>query len=207
MKKAAVILLLGIVLITGKAFAASSYKIDPVHSSLGFSVIHMMVSKVTGQFDQYEGTIIYDPNDLAHSQISVTVQASSINTHEPKRDGHLRSSDFFDVAQFPVITFTSKKITPDFIIGDLTMKGVTKEISVPGTILGPVKTSPDSLVIGISGSFKLNRQDYGIKWNKMLDQGGVAISDEVTVNVNLEAQKKESSTQPPVNTNKIKAEL
>ncbi len=191
MKKMVLMFVLGIILITVEAFASDTYKIDAVHSTLGFSVTHLMVSQVTGQFDQYEGTVVYNPDDLAHSEISVTIQTSSINTHVSKRDEHLRGTDFFDAAQFPTITFISKNITPALITGDLTIKGVTKEVSIPATILGPVKSPSGSMVIGITASFKLNRQDYGIKWNKVLDQGGVAVSDEVTANINVEAQNKE----------------
>ena len=119
-----------------KVFAADAYKLDTVHSSIGFSVKHMMVSNTTGQFDQYDGAIAYDANDLTNSKIDVTIQAASINTRNTGRDGHLQGADFFDVAKFPTITFVSRSITADTIVGDLTIKGVTKEVTVPATISG-----------------------------------------------------------------------
>lgn len=187
--------ILGLILAVGlsstSVFAANVYKIDPVHSSIAFSVKHMMVSNVPGQFDQYEGQAIYDPKDLSASKVEVTIQASSIDTHNEKRDGHLKSPDFFDAAKFPTITFISKKITPTEITGDLTMKGVTKEITIPATITGPVKGMMGNL-IGISGTFTLNRQDYGISYNKVLDQGGLAVSNDVVVNFSFEADEEPS---------------
>ncbi len=188
MKKTVLMFVSGIMLMVTSAFASDSYTIDTTHSTLGFSVTHMMVSQVTGRFDQYDGTVVYDPNDLANSKINVTIQTASINTHAAKRDEHLQGADFFDAAQFPTMTFVSKNITTSLMTGDLTIKGVTKEVSIPAAILGPVKAMSGSMIIGISGSFKLNRQDYGITWSKTLDQGGAAVGDEVTVNINVEAQ-------------------
>jgi polyisoprenoid-binding protein YceI len=189
MKKLGVLFLLSFLLILSQVYAADTYKVDPVHSSIGFSVQHLMVSQVTGQFDKYEGTIVYSKDALADSKIQASVQASSINTHNDKRDEHLRSADFFDTAKFPMITFVSKQITPDLIVGNLTLKDVTKEVSIPAKILGPVKTPSGSTVIGITGSFKINRQDYNVKWNKALDQGGVMVGDDVTININIEAAR------------------
>lgn len=193
MRRILVLFAVGLAVIAPGVFAADSYQIDPVHSSLGFSITHMMVSQVTGQFNQYEGMVVYDPDDLAHSSVTVIVQAFSINTNSQRRDQHLRNRDFFNVEEFPTLTFVSKSITPSSITGNLTIRGVMKEISVPVTISGPVKNPSGSMVLGISGSFKINRQDYGIQWNKVLDQGGVVLSDEVIINVNIEAQKKEVS--------------
>ena len=174
-------------LLAGRAFAADVYAIDPAHSTLGFTAKHMMVSETTGTFDQFEGKITFDPQDLAAFKAEAAIQAQSINTRNEKRDGHLRSADFFDIAQFPTITFASKSITPAgegyTMTGDLTMKGVTKEVSIPVTITGPVGSA-----IGLAGSFTLNRQDYGITWNKTLDQGGLAVSNEIKVNINIEAK-------------------
>lgn len=179
------------VLMASPVFAAQ-YKLDTSHSNIGFSVKHMMVSNTNGAFDKYEADISYDPADLAASKISVTIDASSINTRDEKRDGHLKSPDFFDVAQFPSITFVSKKITATEITGDLTMKGVTKEITIPATIAGPVKGMMGD-TIGINASFVINRQDYGVNWNKTLDQGGVAVGNEVAVTVSVEANKVEEA--------------
>jgi polyisoprenoid-binding protein YceI len=188
--------ILGLFMILGvvstSVFAADTYKIDPVHSNINFTVKHMMVSNVTGQFDKYDGVVMYDPKDLANSKVDVTIQADSINTRNDKRDGHLKSPDFFDTAKFPTITFVSKKITPTEIVGDLTMKGVTKEVTIPATVTGPVKGAMGGDVIGVNGTFTLNRQDYGISYNKTLDQGGLALSNDVTITIGIEADKQEA---------------
>ncbi len=176
-------------LMAGRVFAADAYKIDSAHSNIGFSIKHMMVSNTTGQFGKFDGTIAYSPEDLAGSKVSVTIPVASINTANEQRDGHLKSPDFFDAAKFPEITFVSKSIAKDSITGDLTIKGVTKAVTIPVTIDGPVKGMMGKDVIGINGTFKLNRQDYGLTWNKTLDQGGVAIADEVNVTVSIEAGK------------------
>ncbi len=192
MRKLTLVLSLILGFLSAPVWAADTYKIDPVHSNFGFSVKHMMVSNVSGQFDQYVGQIKFDPKDLAASKIDVTIQVASINTRNDKRDGHLRSPDFFDAAKFPTITFVSKKITPNEIVGDLTIKGVTKEVIIPATISGPINAMGKTL-IGINGTFTLNRQDYGVTWNKTLDQGGLAVSNDVVVNVSVEADKQEDA--------------
>jgi polyisoprenoid-binding protein YceI len=186
MRKVILGLFIALSFVSTSVFAAD-YKIDPVHSNVGFSVKHMMVSNVIGEFNQYEGTIKYDPTDLANSKIYVVILAPSINTRNEKRDTHLRSPDFFDVMKFPSITFMSKKITATDITGDLTIKDVTKEVTVPLTIAGPVKGMQGNDIIGINATFTLNRQDYGLNWNKTLDQGGLAVSNDVIVNVSIEA--------------------
>lgn len=186
-------LILGVLMVLGlissPVWALDSYKADAVHSNLSFSVKHMMVSNVIGGFDQYDAQVVFDPKDLVNSKINVTIQVASINTRNDKRDGHLKSPDFFDAAKFPTISFVSKKITATEIVGDLTIKGVTKEVAIAATITGPVKGMMGKDIIGINGAFTLNRQDYGVNWNKALDQGGLAVSNDVAVNFSLEADK------------------
>lgn len=178
-------------LLTASAvFAADTYIIDPVHTTIGFTVRHMMISNVVGEFDKFEGQIIYSPTDLDNSKVDITIKAASINTRNDHRDTHLRSPDFFDAVKFPTITFVSKKITETEIVGDLTMKGVTKEITIPVTIFGPVKTTTGGRAMGIFGTFMINRQDYGINWNKTMDEGGVVVSDNVQAYVSIEADQK-----------------
>jgi polyisoprenoid-binding protein YceI len=176
-------------LTTSTVFAADTYTIDPNHTSFGFVVKHMMISNVPGEFDKFDGTITYSPTDLANSKADITIDVSSINTRIEKRDTHLKSPDFFDAAKFPTITFVSTKFTPTAITGNLTMKGVTKEITVPVTIAGPVDEMGHQ-AIGITGSVTVNRQDYGINWNKTLDQGGLAVSNDVAINISIEADQK-----------------
>ncbi|MDO8675989.1 MAG: YceI family protein [Candidatus Omnitrophota bacterium] len=185
------VLATGIVLAGQGVWAAGdTYTIDTAHSSIGFSARHMMVSTVIGAFDDYQGTITYDPADPAAFKADVTIQAKSINTKAAKRDDHLRSAEFFDVEKHPVITFTTVKLDKQdgraVLTGSLTMKGVAKEVSIPVTIAGPIQGGS---IIGLSGSFTLNRQDYGINWNQALDNGGLAVSDEVKVDINIEAHK------------------
>ncbi len=175
--------------LSAPVWALESYKIDSNHSSFGFSVKHMMISNVPGTFDKFEGQAVYDPKDLANSKIDITIQAASINTRNAKRDEHLQSPDFFDAAKFPTITFVSKKITATQVVGDLTIKGVTKEVTIPTTITGPLKGAIGKDAIGINAAFTLNRQDYGVNWNKTLDQGGLAVSNDVAVTVSIEADK------------------
>ena len=172
---------------------ADVYKVDAVHSSLAFSISHLMVSRTTGVFNEYEGAINFDPKDAASSSAEVTIQAASIDTRSTKRDEHLRSADFFDTTTYPQITFKSKKFVPSgdqyMITGDLTMKGVTKEITVPIKITGPVASPMGGEVLGLSGQLAINRQDFGISWNKNLDNGGLMVGNDVDVQINLEAHK------------------
>jgi len=177
-------------LTTSVAFAADTYTIDPAHTSFDFTVKHMMISNVPGEFDKFSGQIMYSPTDLASSSANISIDVSSINTHIDKRDAHLKSPDFFDAAKFPTITFVSTKFTPGYITGNLTIKGVTKVITIPVTIAGPVKTMMGGQAIGITGTTTINRQDYGVNWNKTLDQGGVAVSDDVAITISIEADQK-----------------
>ena len=189
-QKIQVLAMFAALLTASVVFAADTYTIDPAHTSFGFTVKHMMISNVPGEFDKFDGQIIYSPADLANSKANVTIDVSSINTRIDKRDAHLKSPDFFDAAKFPTITFVSTKFTPMSITGNLTMKGVTKEITIPVTISGPVKTMMGGQAIGITGSATINRQDYGINWNKVLDQGGVAVSNDVLISISIEADQK-----------------
>ncbi|MCR4336440.1 MAG: YceI family protein [Candidatus Omnitrophica bacterium] len=171
--------------------SAATYKIDPAHSSVGFAVKHLMISTVKGSFSDYQGTIHFDPNNLDQSKAEITIQAKSINTGVPTRDTHLRNSDFFDVEKYPTITFQSKSLQKQndqyLIIGDLSLHGVTKEIQIPLTIQGPVASPFGTQVIALEGKTTINRQDFGVAWNKNLDQGGVMVSDDVTIEINVEA--------------------
>jgi polyisoprenoid-binding protein YceI len=175
------------------AFCADQYEVDSVHSTLGFAVKHLQVGTTRGQFDNYVGDIYFDPQDDASFKADVTIQADSIDTRNTKRDDHLRTADFFDVANFPTITFKSQKLERQgdsaVITGDLTIKAVTKTISIPVTIAGPVE-GPGVTVIGINGETTINRQDYNIKFSKMLDNGGLMVGDQVHLVIEIEAHKK-----------------
>ena len=177
------------------AYAQDVYTIDPVHSSVEFKVKHMMVSDVKGEFKTFSGTITLDPANIEKSSVEVTIESASVSTNNEKRDGHLKSADFFDVEKFPTLTFKSKKVAKKgdgyVATGDLTIRGVTKEIELPFTLSGPVSAGPAS-IIGVSAATQLNRQDFGVSWNKTLDAGGVVVSDNVRIELEVEAKKQSS---------------
>ena len=174
-------------------FAAETFKIDGVHSLADFRVRHMM-SNVTGKFGAMEGTVNLDRANPAKSSVDFTINTSSINTANENRDKHLRSADFFDVEKYPTITFKSTKVTPagkDLynVTGNLTMRGVTKEVTLPVTFLGFAKDPWGNERAGFELETTLNRKDYGINWNKALDQGGFLLADDVKVSISIEAVK------------------
>jgi len=192
--------LLAVVLAAGLAAPsfAAIYDIDTTHSTIGFSVKHLTVTEVQGNFKTFSGTIVFDSNNAATTRIDATIETKSINTQNDGRDNHLRGADFFDADNNPNITFKSKSVIASGdtynVTGDLTIKGVTKEVIIPLTVSGPV-TNPmgGGQVIGLSGQTKINRQDYGVKWNKQMDQGGLMVSDNVVININLEAHEQKTA--------------
>lgn len=185
--------------LTGVAAAAQAapqtYDIDPVHSQVGFTVRHFF-SKVPGHFKQFSGVILADEKNPEASSVDVTIQTASIFTDNDARDNHLRGSDFFAADSFPTITFKSTKVTPAGkdryqVAGNLTMRGVTKAVVLDMEFLGKGEMSLGGKSMGTKAGFDatttLNRQDYGIRWNKMLDQGGVMLGDDVAVSLHIEA--------------------
>jgi polyisoprenoid-binding protein YceI len=173
--------------------APEVWTIDPVHSGVNFTIRHF-VSNVPGQFREFDGRITIDRANPERSTVEFTIQAASINTGSEDRDKHLRSEDFFDVAEYPTISFKSTSITPkgkaNFdVTGDLTMRGVTRRITIPVTYLGSMK-GPRGEKSGFELNMVLNRKDYGIVWNRVLDSGGSVLGDEVKVSINLEADRK-----------------
>jgi len=175
------------------SMAADNYAVDRTHSSVGFAVKHMVVSKVKGYFNDYTVNIVYDDKDITKSSVEVAIKTASIDTKEAKRDEHLRSTDFFDAAKSPEITFKSKRIEKSgenyVAIGDLTMRGVTKEIKLTFTFAGVVTDPYGNTRLGLSASTKLNRQDYGLSWSKMLESGGLVVANDVEVAIEIEAIK------------------
>lgn len=173
---------------------AETYTVDKTHSEVMFTVRHMTVSKVTGRFNEFTGTVEGDASKPEASSVQFTIKASSIDTGDPGRDKHLNSPDFFDTATFPDITFKSSKITAKGqgkydVTGTLTMRGVAKQVTLPVSMAGPVKDPRGNEKVGFETTTTLNRKDYGVNWNKALDAGGVVVSDEVQVTINLEAAK------------------
>jgi polyisoprenoid-binding protein YceI len=175
--------------------APNTWMIDSNHSTIGFVVRHMMVSNVRGAFGKVAGTVTYDGKDVSSVAADVTVDTTSITTNNEKRDAHLKSPDFFDVAAFPTLTFKSKKVEKVSagkfkLIGDLTLHGVTKEVTLD--VEGPSQAiiAQGATRIGASATTTLNRQDYGVKWSRNIDGGGVVVGDEVKVTLELELVKK-----------------
>lgn len=186
-------ILMGVAMVT-PVFAADVYEVDPAHTTLGFSAKHMVVSSTKGTFDEFKGTLEVDPQDLSTLKGSATVQAKSINTNNEKRDNHLRGPDFFDVEKYPEIKFETTRVEKkgdDYVIyGNLTMKDVTKEIAIEGTISGPVNDPYGNQRLGFEGNGKLNRKDWNINFSAALDNGGLVVSDEVKLDLSVEAIKK-----------------
>ena len=177
--------------------AAQTWKIDTAHSSASFTVRHMMVSNVHGRFGKVEGTIVYDGKDVAGIKADATIDTTTITTDNEKRDAHLKSPDFFDVAGNPTITFKSKRAEvvgkgKFKLIGDLTMRGKTKEVVLD--VDGPTDpvTVQNSQRIGATATTTLNRQDYGVSWSRAMDGGGFVVGDEVKVTIELELIKQGS---------------
>ncbi len=174
-------------------FAADKYTIDASHSLVGFSVKHMLVTNVKGRFKDYSGTLVYDEKDPTKSSVNVAIKTASITTDNEKRDEHLRAPDFFDAQTYPEITFKSTKIEKRgdglVMIGALTMRGVAKQVEIPVTINGTVQDPWGNTRIGAEGGTKVNRQDYGINWNKAMDNGGLVVGNDVTIDLQIEFVK------------------
>lgn len=171
-----------------------TYAIDPVHSQIGFTARHAMVTKVRGTFDEFEGTITIDGNDPSKSSAAVTVQVASVNTRNEQRDGHLRTNDFLDLENFPTITFTSTAISheggDDFrVTGDLTIKDVTRSVTIPLEFQGSAKDPFGNTRVGFEGSLPINRSDYGVTFNAALETGGVLVSEKITLEFEISAVK------------------
>jgi len=171
---------------------AATYTIDPAHSTIGFKVKHLMVTNVNGVFEKFKGTVNIDEKDIAKSKVDVTIEMASINTNITKRDDHLRSADFFDVAKFPNMTFVSTKVEKAGadklkVTGNLTIKGVTRQVilNVDGPT-GEVKSPQGDLKRGASATAAINRQDFGVSWSKKLDGGGLVVADDVYISIDTE---------------------
>jgi polyisoprenoid-binding protein YceI len=188
-------LTLGALALAASAMAQGTYTIDPQHSAAEFSVRHLMISNVKGEFTKVSGTIVFDARNPAASKIDAVIDANSISTREPQRDAHLKSPDFFDAAKFPTIAFQSKQVWKSNgklqVKGDLTMHGVTHEVVLD--IDGPtaeVKDPWGNPRFGASATTKVDRKNWGLVWNKALEAGGVMIGDEVTITIDIEATRK-----------------
>ena len=175
-----------------QALTPGTWNIDPVHSSVNFVVRHLMVSKVRGKFGAFSGTVTIDENRLA-SSVTASVDMASVSTGDDNRDGHLRNNDFFDVEKFPTMTFTSTEVRPDgddyVLVGDLTIKGVTKRVEFELEFDG---VSPDpwgGTRAGFSAEGEIDRRDFGLEWNMALDTGGLMVGEKVKINLDIQAVK------------------
>ncbi len=179
--------------VSARGTGTETWNIDPVHSNISFSARHMMISDVKGEFDKFSGTITANDDDPKSVEIIATIDAASINTRAEKRDNHLKSADFLDVAKYPTITFKSVKIEPDGegkwkVTGNLTLHGVTKLVVLEVT--GP---TPEVKAMGIrrgaSATTTINRQDFGVSFNKTIDSGGLVVGNEIPISIDVEAVK------------------
>lgn len=183
---------LGILLLSVAAFAAD-YTIDAAHSAAGFTAKHMMVTNVRGSFSGVTGKVSYDPKSLANAKVEAVIPVSTINTQQEKRDAHLKSPDFFDVAKYPTMSFRSTKWAKANgklqITGDLTIHGVTKPVTL--TVDGPTPEvkGMSGITIGASASTKINRKDFGLTWSKLMDTGGAVVGDEIIITLDIEATR------------------
>jgi polyisoprenoid-binding protein YceI len=171
--------------------ASTTWKIDPVHSSVEFAVKHLMFTTVKGRFADVEGTITIVANDPSRSSVSTIIKAASIDTRTGQRDDHLRSADFLHAEQFPELTFRSTRISGDTgsftVAGELTIRGVTREIVLDATEEGAGKDPWGGERIGFSAKTKLDRRDFGLVWNQAIESGGVVVGNEVKVSIEVQA--------------------
>ena len=185
-------LIVASLLLVGTARGADRFEIDPAHAFVTFTVSHFS-GKAKGSFTDVSGVITYDEKDITKSSVEVVIKTASIHTGNQGRDTHLRSADFFDVEKFPEMTFRSKRVEKRgggyVAVGDLTVRGVTKEVVMPFTFSGPIKDPLPSGVkrILVESSLKVDRRDFGITWSRVMPDGGLFVGNEVTLEINIEA--------------------
>lgn len=177
---------------TATASSVTTWNIDPAHSTAEFKVKHMMISNVKGEFTAISGSLKLDATDISKSQVEATIDATSINTKDPQRDGHLKSADFFDVEKFPTLGFKSTRVTKKSegeveVAGDLTIHGVTRNVvfEVEGPS-APTKDPWGNTRIGLSATTRINRKDFGLTWNAALETGGILVGEEVTLSLDVQ---------------------
>jgi len=169
----------------------TAWQIDPVHSSVSFKVRHL-VSQVRGEFTDFTGSIRFDPNDIEHGTVEVTIQTASVNTGNDKRDTHLRSADFLDAEGHPTITFHSTRVRKGrdgalMLDGKLSIRGVERDVSIPFEFHGAMANPMGGQSAGFSAELRINRKDYGVSWNRNLEQGGRMLGEEVAISLEVEA--------------------
>ena len=185
----------GIVLLATPGLRAAEYTIDPMHSKVEFKVKHLGISTVTGRFEKFSGSFSYDPAKVAASKAQATLDAASINTDVEKRDTHLKSPDFLDVAKYPTITFASTGVqdpTPEGfkLLGNLTLHGVTKPVILDTQVGGLVEDPWGNKRAAFTASTTINREDYGVSWNQQLKTGGLLVGEDVKILLEVEGVQK-----------------
>ncbi|GAA0992162.1 YceI family protein [Subtercola frigoramans] len=169
---------------------AGTWTIDPSHSEVSFSVRHLLISKVKGKFEKFDATFVTGESPL-DTKLTATAEVESINTGDANRDGHLRTNDFFNAPEFPTITFVSKSVVPEkddlAVTGDLTLKGVTKEVTFTVEFGGFGNDLYGNYKLGLTAKTVINRNDFGVSWNAPLEAGGVLVGDDVTITIDLQA--------------------
>lgn len=178
--------LLALTLLGSASLFAGNYTVDTTHSTVAFKVKHMMISEVSGKFDTFNGTFEYDEKTKTLKSLSGKIDAASINTANEKRDGHLKSPDLFDVQKYPEITFTLDKVKGNTAYGKLTLHGVSKNVKLTLENNGAIKDPWGNTRVGLGLSGEINRKDYGITWNTALEAGGVAVGENVKLDIQLE---------------------
>jgi polyisoprenoid-binding protein YceI len=174
-----------------KSVSTTVWTVDPAHAELAFAVRHLMINNVRGRFGKVEGTVTTDNENLNNSTVDVTIDVNSLDTRQEMRDNHLRSADFFDAASYPTMHFVSKRIVGDVtksfrIVGDLTIRGTTREIELQAELEGRGNDPWGNERAGFSLTGSLNRHDYGLHWNQALEAGGVAVGAEVKIAIDVE---------------------
>ena len=173
--------------------ALTTWNIDASHSGINFIARHMVITKVRGGFSGFKGVLSFDGGDVTKSSVSVTIDASTVDTKEPKRDGHLKSPDFLDTEKFPEITFKSTKVSKEGsslkVEGDLTIHGVTKSVTIDAENEGQGKDPWGNERIAFTGKTSINREDFGLKWNQVLEAGGLLVSNKIEIELDVQAIK------------------
>ncbi len=183
--------------VAAPAAAADVYTVDVPHSEVTFQVTHLTISKVRGRFKEFEGTVQVEPGSPELSSVEFRIKAASIDTEEPKRDDHLRSADFFDATNHPALVFKSTRVAPKGqdlydVTGELTIRGNTKTITLPVKVAGPIQDPFGNTKLGFETTATINRKDFGVSWSKLMDNGGLVVSDEVAVTIALAVTKQKA---------------
>ncbi len=176
-------------LLAGTAVSAETYSVDPAHTSIAFSIRHLGISNVRGHFGEFAGTVVMDKGAI--KEADATMQVKSIDIGVKQRDDHLRSADFFDAAKYPVIKFKTKSVEKKgdnfVLVADFTIRGVTNEVRLPVKLNGPIRDQDGRTRIGLEGKLEINRKDYGINFDAVLESGVALVGEEVSIEVNIEA--------------------